>query len=97
MTLNDFDFALKATLIAAVVYIPGIIVATVGGQEFVDQSITLFIVMYLPQFVISVIFLGRIIQLLKNIGRGDSGAWEMETVRKKDEVGFSLSRSYKVA
>ena len=53
--------------------------------------------MYLPQFVISVIFLGRIIQLLKKIGRGDSGAWEMETVRKKDEVGFSLSRSYKVA
>ena len=35
LTLNDFDFALKATLIAAVVYIPGIIVATVG----VDRSL----------------------------------------------------------
>ena len=97
LTLNDFDFALKATIVALIVYIPGIIVATVGGQEFVGQSVTLFIVMYLPQFVISVIFLGRIIQILRKMGRGESGVWEMETVHKKEDVGFSLSRSYKLA
>lgn len=97
LTLNDFDFALKATLISAVVYIPAIIVATMGGQEFVDQSITLFIVMYLPQFVISVLFFGRIVQILNKMKNGESGTWEMETMYKHEETGFSLTKSYKLA
>ena len=97
LTLNDFDFALKATLISAVVYIPAIIVATMGGQEFVDQSITLFIVMYLPQFVISVLFFGRIVQILNKMKNGESGTWEMETMRKHEETGFSLTKSFKLA
>ena len=97
MTLNDFDFALRATLIAAILYIPAIIVATVGNQEFVDQSVTLFIVMYLPQFIISVLFLGRIFQIIKKMKRGESGAWEMENMNNREDTGFSLTKSYKLA
>ena len=89
--------ALKATLIAAILYIPAIIVATVGNQEFVNQSITLFIVMYLPQFIIAVLFLGRIVQILNKMKRGESGSWEIETMNKREETGFSLSKSYKLA
>lgn len=97
LTLNDFDFALRATLIAAILYIPAIIVATVGNQEFVNQSITLFIVMYLPQFIIAVLFLGRIVQILNKMKRGESGSWEVENMNKREETGFSLTKSYKLA
>ena len=97
LTLNDFDFALRATLIAAILYIPAIIVATVGNQEFVNQSITLFIVMYLPQFVIAVLFWGRIVQILNKMKRGESGSWEVENMNKREETGFSLTKSYKLA
>lgn len=97
LTCNDFDYCLKSTLVAAIVYIPFIILVTIGNQPYVNTAMALFFVMYLPQLVLCILFLGRIYVILKRMKRDMFVLPEEEMVNNslRGEPGFT--KTFKLA
>lgn len=80
LTLIDLDYMVKCTILAVVIYIPVIIVATTV-QPFAGQAVAFFVAMYIPQFVLSILFVVRFEILIRRIVRGQKGTWETKSAR----------------
>jgi len=70
----DLDYMLWSTVAAVVVYIPVISVASLA-QPFGGHAISFFVAMYIPQFVLIVLFAIRFEMLLRRMEGGNKGTW----------------------
>ena len=57
ITLLDFRYILRSTMVAMIFYIVAIILASMIGMK---QAISFWIAMYIPQLVLCLLFLGRL-------------------------------------
>lgn len=88
LTLVDLSFMLKSTLVAVLVYIPCIIVATTV-EPFANHASAYFVAMYIPQVVLIVLFTFRLEVLVRRILRGEDGAWSDEKKSSESPEGPS--------
>merc|ERR1712224_510071 len=70
----DCDFMLIATGAAVLVYIPTIVVAALV-PPFAGQAVSFFVAMYVPQFILTILFLLRIEILVRRMVNGERGSW----------------------
>lgn len=85
LALIDLDYMVKCTILAVVIYIPVIIVATTV-EPFAGQAVAFFTAMYIPQFVLIILFLVRFEVLIRRISRGQKGTWVTKSARSSVKV-----------
>lgn len=77
LALVDLDFMMRSTILAIVIYIPAIAVASLVSP-FGGEAVSFFVAMYVPQFILVVLFFFRFEILLRRITRGQNeqkGSW----------------------
>jgi hypothetical protein len=87
LTMVDLDYMVWCTVLAIIVYIPAIVVASVA-EPFGGKAISYFVAMYIPQVVLCVMFLGRIHVVLKRMLAGGTGTWDAP--RAKNSSSFRI-------
>ena len=71
ITLLDFRFVLKSIVVAMIFYIAAIILASMMGMK---QAISFWIAMHIPQLVLCLLFLGRLLTLQRRCMKRDNSA-----------------------
>ena len=86
ITLLDFKYMMKSTVVAMVLYIAAMVVACVV-QPFAKQAISFWIVMYIPQFILVLLFIGRLQTLYRRMVKGEvKGALRSRFEKKMSRV-----------
>ena len=75
LALLDFDFLVKSTIAAVLVYIPGMYVATSLDTIYRGQAITYYVAMNIPQLFLIFVFLFRLHRNFKRVLNGEKGTW----------------------
>ena len=70
LTMLDFGYIIKSTMVAMIFYIVAITVAC-RVKPFEKEAISLWIAMYVPQVVLILLFLGRFNTLFRRMVRGE--------------------------
>jgi len=87
---KDIDYLLYSTIVAGLCYIPAILVVTLYPAAFQDQAISYYICMNVPQAVLIIAFLPRILYNFRRMENGIEGPWSNEvqkpTIEANEEV-----------
>ena len=83
LTLLEFDYCLKVTIIAAIAYIPAICVVQFAPFEFQKQAIAYFSAALVPPAVMIILFFFKVIVDLRKVKKGEPGPWSVETKKRK--------------
>jgi len=75
LSLLDFDFLVKSTIAAVLVYIPGMYAATSLDTIYRGQAITYYVAMNIPQLFLIFVFLFRLHRNFKRVLNGEKGPW----------------------
>jgi hypothetical protein len=70
LTMLDFEYVLKSTVVAMVFYVVAILVASMGNP-FGKEAISLWVAMYAPQVVLILLFIGRLHTLFRRLVKGE--------------------------
>ena len=70
ITLLDFNYMMKSTVVAMVLYIAAMVVACVV-EPFAKQAISFWIAIYIPQLVLLLLFIGRLHTLFRRMVKGE--------------------------
>jgi len=88
---KDIDYLLYSTLVAAVCYIPAILVVTLYPAAFKDQAISYYICMNIPQAVLIFAFLPRILYNIRRMENGIKGPWSNEVQEPMVEANVAAN------
>ena len=91
LSLVDLDYMLWCTGAAVVIYIPVIIIATLVSP-FSGQAVAYFVAMYIPQFVLIILFVIRLEILIRRMLRGEDGTWSAQENRPRAISGGASTR-----
>ncbi len=75
LTLLDFDFMMKASFVAGIFFIPAISVVQLAGLDSQQEAIAYFLAMYVPQLVLLIMCLVRLVIVMGMLRRGENGPW----------------------
>lgn len=92
LTMLDFGYILKCTVLAMLVYAVALIVVSVA-KPFGNQALSLWVVMYVPQVVLVVCFLARLHTLFRRMVKGEVKG----SLRQRFRHKFSHSQSNREA
>jgi hypothetical protein len=70
LTMLDFEYVLKSTVVAMVFYVVAILVASMSNP-FGKEAISLWVAMYAPQVVLILLFIGRLHTLFRRLVKGE--------------------------
>lgn len=71
VTMLDFGYIVKSTGVALVLYVIALVIASLV-QPFAKSAIAYFIVMFVPQAILLVLFIGRMYTLYRRMVKGEA-------------------------
>ena len=85
LALVDLEYMLWSTFVAVIVYIPCVVVAALV-PPFGGHAIAFFVTMFIPETVLSTLFIFRVIRLINRVSKGEEGSWTNKSQRKLDHT-----------
>ena len=82
LTMLDFEYVLKSTVVAMVFYVVALLLASLGNP-FGKEAISLWVAMYVPQVVLSLLFIGRLHTLFRRLVKGEVKGALRDRFRRK--------------